>query len=140
MAARQPPSNSATKQLSNRPGIPPPPRPFRQRMKRLAVILLALCFASAAFAADEPEKTNEKPAPPLGARADKLIKDALPHCSEPVTESRVALQHALPTDMVGAVVRVDSKHQSCDGQWVAVISNEGGFFFGTPWFLDEQKG
>src|ERR1043166_4226981 len=109
-------------------------------MKRLGVIVFALCLASAAFAADDPEKTNEKPAPPLGARADKLIKEALPHCSEPVTESRVALQHALPANMVGAVVRVESKHQVCEGQWVAAISNEGGFFFGTPWFLDEQKG
>jgi len=120
-------------------GIPPPPRPFRQRMKRLAVILLALCFASAAFADDEPEKTNEKPAPPLGARADKLIKESLPHCSEPVTESRVALQHALPANMVGAVVRIASKRDSCEGQWVAVISNEGGFFMGTPWFLNDEK-
>ncbi|HEY4641081.1 MAG TPA: hypothetical protein VII75_07030, partial [Thermoanaerobaculia bacterium] len=72
-------------------------------MKRLALPLLVLCLASAAFA-DEPEKTNEKPAPPLGARADKLIKEALPVCSAATTESRVALQHALPSDMVGGVV------------------------------------
>ena len=109
-------------------------------MKRLALTLLALCLASAAFAADEPETPKEKPAPPLGARADKLIKESLPKCSEAVTESRVALQHSLPDNMVGAVVRVESKHQSCEGQWVAVISNEGGFFMGTPWFLDDQKG
>src|SRR4051812_21501930 len=80
-----------------------------RRMKRLALPLLVLCLASAAFA-EEPEKTNEKPAPPLGARADKLIKEALPTCSEAATESRVALQHALPADMVGAVVRIASKH------------------------------
>jgi hypothetical protein len=109
-------------------------------MKRLALTLLALCLASAAFAADEPEKTNEKPAPPLGARADKLIKDALPKCVDPTTESRVALQHALPANMVGAVVRIASKRSACEGQWVAVLSSEGGFFLGTPWFLDEQKG
>jgi protein-disulfide isomerase len=108
-------------------------------MKRLALPLLVLCLASAAFA-DEPEKTNEKPAPPLGARADKLIKEALPTCSEPATESRVALQHTLPSNMVGAVVRIASKHAACEGQWVAITSTEGGFFFGTPWFLDGQEG
>jgi hypothetical protein len=108
-------------------------------MKRLAFTLLVLCLASASFA-DEPEKSNEKPAPPLGPRADKLIKDALPVCSDTVKESRVALQHSLPPNMVGAVVRLSSKHQACDGQWVAVISSEGGFFMGTPWFLDDQKG
>ncbi|HEV7429263.1 MAG TPA: thioredoxin domain-containing protein [Thermoanaerobaculia bacterium] len=108
-------------------------------MKRLALPLLVLCLASAAFA-DEPEKTNEKPAPPLGARADKLIKEALPICSEGATESRVAMQHALPPNMVGAVVRIASKHPSCEGQWVAITSTEGGFFFGTPWFLDGQEG
>jgi len=108
-------------------------------MKRLAFAALVLCFASAAFA-DEPEKTNEKPAPPLGTRADKLIKDALPICSDPATESRVALQHPLPPDMIGAVVRIASKRGSCEGQWVAITSTEGGFFFGTPWFLDGMEG
>jgi hypothetical protein len=108
-------------------------------MKRLALPLLVLCLASAAFA-DEPEKTNEKPAPPLGARADKLIKEALPSCSEATTESRVALTHTLPADMVGGVVRIASKRSSCEGQWVAITSTEGGFFFGTPWFLDGMQG
>jgi hypothetical protein len=107
-------------------------------MKRLALPLLVLCLASAAFA-DEPEKTNEKPGPPLGARADKLIKEALPVCSAATTESRVALQHALPADMIG-VIRIDSKQSSCQGQWVAITSTEGDFLFGTPWFLDGQTG
>jgi hypothetical protein len=108
-------------------------------MKRLALPLLVLSLASAGFA-DEPQKTTEKPAPPLGARADKLIKEGLPVCSEAATESRVALTHALPADMVGAVVRIASKHSACEGQWVAITSTEGGFFFGTPWFLDGQTG
>jgi len=103
-------------------------------------MLLMFSLASATFA-DEPEKSTEKPAPPLGARADKLIKDALPTCSEPATETRVALQHALPGNMVGAVIRLASeKHPVCEGQWVAIVSNEGGFFLGTPWFLDGQEG
>lgn len=109
-------------------------------MKRFALPFLVLSLATAAFAADEPAKPAEKPAPPLGARADKLIKDALPNCADPVTETRVALQHALPSKMIGAVVRLASKRQTCEGQWVAILSNEGGFFMGTTWFLDGQEG
>lgn len=106
-------------------------------MKRLAFALLVLTVTSVTFADDE--KPAEKPAPALGARADKLIKDALPICSDGVTETRVALTHTLPGNMVGAVVRLASKHQVCDGQWAAIISNEGGFYMGTPWFLDNKE-
>jgi protein-disulfide isomerase len=108
-------------------------------MKRLGLPILVLTIAFAAFG-DEPEKTTEKPAPPLGARAEKLIKDALPICSDKVVESRVALQHALPNNMVGAAIRLASPRPACEGQWVAIISNEGGFFMGTPWFLDGMEG
>jgi len=109
-------------------------------MKRLAFALSALLFVSAAVAADESTTSAEKPAPHLGARADKLIKDALPICSDATTETRVALQHELPGNMIGAVVRIASKSQSCDGQWVAIITNERDFFMGTPWFLDNTEG
>ncbi len=109
-------------------------------MKRLVLALLVLSFASATFADDEPKKSAEKAAPPLGARADKMIKEALPSCTEEVTETRVALLHELPNNMVGAVIRLASKHQACEGQWVAIISNEGGFYMGTPWFLESKEG
>jgi hypothetical protein len=109
-------------------------------MKRLAFVLLALFIASPALFADEPAKPAEKPAPSLGARAEKLIKEALPVCSEPVKETRVALQHKLPDNMIGTVVRIESKQSACEGQWVAIVSNEGDFFMGTPWFLDETEG
>jgi protein-disulfide isomerase len=109
-------------------------------MKRLAFALFALFIASAALAADEPKKPAEKPAPSLGPRAEKLIKEALPICSQPVTETRVPLQHTLPGNMLGTVVRIESKQQACEGQWVAIVSNEGDFFMGTPWFLDDTTG
>lgn len=110
-------------------------------MKRLTFALLALSIATAAFAADDPQpQPAEKPAPPLGARADKLIHDAMPSCSEPATESRVALQHKLPSNLVGAIVRRASNRSMCEGQWVALLSNEGNFYFGTPWFLDDGDG
>ena len=104
-------------------------------MKRLAFVLLVLSITSATFAADAPKK----PVPSLGAQAEKRIKEALPVCSEAATESRVAMEHTLPANMVGTVVRLDSKSQSCAGQWVAIITNEGEFFMGTPWFIDDAQ-
>lgn len=109
-------------------------------MKQLAFVLLALFIVSAAIAADEPATPAEKPGPALGARADKLIKDALPVCADTMKESRVALQHKLPGNMIGTVVRIESPSQTCSGQWVAITSTEGEFFMGTPWFLDEFEG
>lgn len=109
-------------------------------MKQLAVTLLALFIVSAAVAADEPAAPAEKPGPALGARADKLIKDALPVCADTTKETRVALQHKLPGNMIGTVVRIDSPSQTCAGQWVAITSTEGEFFMGTPWFLDDTEG
>ncbi|MGH9424354.1 MAG: thioredoxin domain-containing protein, partial [Thermoanaerobaculia bacterium] len=109
-------------------------------MKQLAFVLLALFIVSAAIAADEPTAPAEKPGPALGARADKLIKDALPVCADTAKETRVALQHKLPPNMIGTVVRIDSPSQTCAGQWVAITSTEGEFFMGTPWFLDDAEG
>jgi thiol-disulfide isomerase/thioredoxin len=84
---------------------------------------------------------DDIPAPQLGERVDKLIKEGLPVCSETVKTSRVALQHKLPVNLTGAVVRLESEQRpSCSGQWVALTSREGGFFLGVPWFLDGVTG
>ena len=106
--------------------------PFPVAVKRLLIAAIALT-AVAAFAEDPP-------APPLGERADKLIKEALPVCSEAVKTSRVGLQHKLPVNLTGAVIRLESERQACAGQWVALTSREGGFFLGVPWFLDNVTG
>ena len=85
-------------------------------MKRLAFALLVLSLTSATLAVDDPPKPAEKPAPSLGARADKLIKESLPICADDMKETRVALTHELPNNMLGAVIRLESKHSACDGQ------------------------
>ncbi len=101
-------------------------------MKRLLVLsLLALPL----FAGDVP-----KPAPKLGEKADRQIREAVPICAEAVTVSKDALQHALPINLTGNVVRVESKRQACEGQWVAATSTQGGFYMGVPWFLDNLDG
>jgi protein-disulfide isomerase len=108
-----------------------PDSPFRHTVK---LIPLALLVAAAAVAADVPQPVR------LSDQVEKLIKDALPVCAEEATVSRGAVQHTLPTNMVATVVRVQSKRQACEGQWLGIVSNEGGFYMGIPWFLDEETG
>lgn len=106
-------------------------RPFPVTVKRIALIPIVLLFTAAAIAADAPR---------LGDKAEKLISEALPVCSEEAKISRATMLHELPPNLVGNAVQVQSKRQVCDGQWVAVISSEGGFYIGTPWFLDGMDG
>ncbi|HEY8131136.1 MAG TPA: thioredoxin domain-containing protein [Thermoanaerobaculia bacterium] len=102
-------------------------------MKRLFIAAIALTAVAAV--ADDP------PAPPLGERAEKVIKEALPVCSEPVKASRTGLQHKLPVNLTGAVIRLESEQRpACAGQWVALTSREGSIFLGVPWFLDKLTG
>ena len=108
-----------------------PDSPLRDTVK---LIPLAFLFAAAAVAAEVPPPAR------LSDQVEKLIKDALPVCSEEVTVSRGTTQHALPSNMVATVVRLQSKRPACEGQWLGIVSNEGGFYMGIPWFLDEEKG
>jgi protein-disulfide isomerase len=105
---------------------------FRTAMKRL--LLLSL-IALPVIAADVPT-----PAPKLGEKADKQIREGLPVCTEEIQVSQEALQHRLPINLTGNVVRVDSKRPSCQGQWVAATSTAGGIYLGIPWFLDGYEG
>ena len=105
-------------------------RSFHCNVKIVLHFVALLCAAS--VLAEDP------PAPPLGERAEKLIKDAMPQCSEKVTITKVGLQHKLPVNMTGNVIRVDSERQTCAGQWVAIVSREGGFYLGVPWFIDGE--
>lgn len=100
-------------------------------MKRLIVASLLLSTAAAAFAADDVP-----PVPRLNEKIEKFVVDALPVCSEPVTTSRTGLAHKLPVNMTGLVVRVESKRQQCEGQYVDISTDQGSFFSGLPWFLD----
>jgi len=113
------------------PEMPRVQLPFPLTVKRIVLVPIALLFTATAIAADAPR---------LGNKAEQLISEALPVCSEEAKISRAAMLHDLPPNLVGNAVQVQSKRQSCDGQWVAVISNEGGFYIGTPWFLDGMEG
>jgi len=100
-------------------------------VKKIVLFLVVTAFAVAAAA----QETPEPPPPPLGDRAEKLIKDGLPVCSEKIEMKRAALAHKLPVNMTGNVIQIKSERQSCTGQWVATVSREGGFYLGIPWFI-----
>ncbi|HUJ15174.1 MAG TPA: thioredoxin domain-containing protein [Thermoanaerobaculia bacterium] len=114
-------------------------RPFL--LAALSLAALTVCAATTPNPNESP-KPGEVPKSKLGERADKLIVEGLPVCSEPSTEkiSFADLQHKLPPNLDGQVIRIESPRQSCAGQWVAVTSATGDFFLGIPWFLDDVKG
>lgn len=101
-------------------------------VKRLAFALLALAAAASALA----EETEVNPLPPA---AIKQIRENLPVCSEETKLQWSKAVHKLPSNLTGEMVRVESKRPSCENQWLAVTSTTGGFFFGIPWFLDDEK-
>ena len=107
----------------------------RKPLKRLLLTLPALLLATSILAADA-----KLVAPSLGVKAEKLIAESLPVCSVPSTPTRTALAHKLPDNMVGNVIQLDSTRGACQGQWVTILSNEGGFYMGVPWFLDDVQG
>ncbi len=97
-------------------------------------LLVAVALTAVAALAEDA------PVPKLGERADKLIQEGLPVCSDKVTTTYSALQHKLPVNLTGEVIKIESLRQSCAGQWVALTSREGDFFLGIPWFLDGVTG
>jgi protein-disulfide isomerase len=105
------------------------------------ILLAAACLlATALLAQDAPKEDKAPPAPPLGPKAEALIEQLLPVCSDQATITRTGLVHKLPEGMTGNVIEIDSKRNWCSGQWVAVVSKEGGFYLGIPWFLDNAEG
>jgi hypothetical protein len=102
-------------------------------VKKLTLATLALGLTASLFAADVPPPT-------LGAQAEKMIRENIPVCAQDQKVSRSAMQHKLPPNMIGTVIRTESDRSTCQAQWVAVITNDGDFFMGIPWFLDAADG
>ena len=104
-------------------------------VKRLLVsTALLLAFAVPMLADDD-----EPAAPPQSAKAEKIVNASLPVCSQDMSIKRLGMQHKLPANLVGTVIRADSERNSCKGQWLSIVSQGGDHYFGMPWFLDEQS-
>jgi protein-disulfide isomerase len=109
---------------------------FGTGMKHVTLALATALLASAALAADTP-----KPAPDTAVdKVDAMVKAALPVCGEAIKINTVEMQHKLPPNLAAKVYQVDSERASCQGQYVAITSREGGFYLGVPWFLDDAEG
>lgn len=109
---------------------------FGMGMKHLTLALATALLASAALAADTP-----KAAPDTAVdKVDIMVKAALPVCGEATSIKTVDMQHKLPPNLTAKVYQVDSERASCQGQYVAITSREGGFYLGVPWFLDDAEG
>ncbi|MEO8033801.1 MAG: thioredoxin domain-containing protein [Acidobacteriota bacterium] len=102
-------------------------------IRSLAVAMLLALATLPAFAEDAPVPK------PTETKFDKYITDALPVCAD-MKLSRTEMQHKLPANLTGSVIRVESARNACDGQFVHVVSREGDFFLGIPWFLDDVEG
>ena len=102
-------------------------------MKPIAFAMAALAIAACAFADDAT------PPPALQPGAMKMIRENLPVCSAEASVEYSKIQHAMPRTVNAIMVRVESKRQGCEGQWLAATSAGGGFFLGIPWFLDDVK-
>ena len=103
---------------------------------RTTVLLLSLVLAAgAAFAADVPQKT----ASPANDKLDRAIRDSIPLCNGSKV-MQAELDHPLPAGMKATLVRIEADRASCNGQYVGVTTLSGGFYLGTPWFLDGEQG
>ena len=102
-------------------------------MKVILTLATAL-LATAALAADAP-----KPAAVTPDKVDPMVRDAIPVCGD-VKITTTEMAHKLPLGMTGKVYQVESERPSCQGQYVSIYSREGGFYLGTPWFLDDAEG
>lgn len=103
-------------------------------MKKTLLACLAVAAATAAFAADDfPPAKN-----PPDAKTEKMIKDSLPVCAD-MKLSYADMVHKLPPNLNGVVVHAESARSTCQGQFVSILSTEGGFYMGIPWFLDDEK-
>lgn len=114
----------------------------------LPTALLLAAFAGSCLAAPPLPKgaaaapetvSDEPPAPPQNPKAEKADNASLQLCSVAMTVTRTGMQHKLPDNMVGTVIRTDSVNNSCKGQFLSIVSQGGDHYFGMPWFLDEQE-
>lgn len=100
-------------------------------MKKLVFACLVLLAATAVLAG-ETAPAAVKP----DEKLDKMIREALPVCDDSKVTYET-MMHKLPANLTGTVVRVEGGR--CAGQFLNVVSKEGGFYLGVPWFLDNQK-
>jgi hypothetical protein len=96
-------------------------------VKRLLLLTLTLFASSAAFAIE------------VDPKVDRVVRDALTVCGDTKVTYEEMNMKLLPR-FTGTLVRVESKHSSCEGQYAAILSPSGGFYLGMPWPISQEEG
>jgi hypothetical protein len=104
-------------------------------MKKFVLLCLAAIAANGLFAAENTPAETKKITPP--PKEERAIRDSLPVCSE-AKVTFDTMVHKLPPNLSGTVVKVESPRVTCQAQYLSVVSVEGGFYLGIPWFLDSE--
>lgn len=101
-------------------------------MKRILTTAALLLSATAAVAQTTGGSSMISP-----GKLEQLVRDSLPACQDlKLTPSD--LEPPLP-NFHATMFKAESKGGYCDGQYVAVVSPTGGFYFNMPWFLSPEK-
>ena len=105
-------------------------------MTKLPAILVAAFLAGATSLSAHTAPPDAKP---LDAASDKLVRQALPLCSD-LELSTTGLGGALPQGISGKIIHAASASHSCDGQYVLLTSTAGHSYLGSPWFISTAPG
>ena len=106
--------------------MPCPPPAVHPRVKRL-FFACSLLVCSNVFAVE-----NE-------VKVDRAVRDALPVCAD-AKISYADMTFKLPARFKGALVKVESARQACEGMYAAVFSPTGGFYLGMPMQFSQEEG
>lgn len=101
-------------------------------MKAILLVLL-LAGTSPSFAHVTAKGT------PLDAQSEKLVRQALPVCSD-VTITAEDFGQKMPQGLSARVVYATSASHNCEGQYLLVTSAAGTWYLGMPWFIGDTPG
>jgi len=105
-------------------------------LNRFALIAATLILASAAMA----DEATAPPKPAANPKVEQALQQSLPICSAEHTTTTAEFPHKLPPNLHASLIQIQSKRSWCEGQWTNILSTNGGFFLGSPWFLEDAEG
>ncbi|HEU4522503.1 MAG TPA: thioredoxin domain-containing protein [Thermoanaerobaculia bacterium] len=104
-------------------------------MKSNAILLTALLAIAGPAAAHTPPADGK----PLDAQTEKLVRQALPVCSD-MKLSTTPFSQSLPQGFSGRLIHAASESHACEGQYLLVTTTAGNWYLGMPWFIADTPG
>jgi protein-disulfide isomerase len=99
------------------------------------MVCAALFAASVALAQQDHGHEHQ----PLDEKTEKLVRQSLPVCPD-LKLGKTAFPARMPAGMTAFIVEAQSARPTCTGQYLAVTTNNGSFYFGMPWVLEGIEG